>query len=80
MTDVQQYGSVRWSRDGDGVVTVTLDDPGRTANMLNRRHYDGLGACLDEFPELFERVLKVDRFRGGPTNDEHDLSLGGRAP
>lgn len=48
MTDVQQLGSVRWSWDADGVVTIVLDDPGRTANMLNRRHYEGLDACLDE--------------------------------
>ncbi|MFF5235306.1 enoyl-CoA hydratase/isomerase family protein [Dactylosporangium sp. NPDC000521] len=58
MTDVQQSGSARWSWDADGVVTVTLDDPGRTANMLNRRHYDGLGACLDDL------TRKLDRLRG----------------
>jgi 3-hydroxyacyl-CoA dehydrogenase/enoyl-CoA hydratase/3-hydroxybutyryl-CoA epimerase len=58
MTDVQQSGSARWSWDADGVVTVTLDDPGRTANMLNRRHYDGLGACLDDL------TWQLDRLRG----------------
>ncbi|MEU7872505.1 enoyl-CoA hydratase/isomerase family protein [Dactylosporangium sp. NPDC049140] len=58
MTDVQQSGSARWSWGADGVVTVTLDDPGRTANMLNRRHYDGLGACLDDL------TRQVGRLRG----------------
>ncbi|MCA2217144.1 enoyl-CoA hydratase/isomerase family protein [Jidongwangia harbinensis] len=59
MTDVQQSGSARWSWDADGVVTVTLDDPGRTANMLNRRHYDGLGACLDDLTRHLGRLRGV---------------------
>ncbi|MFI5915997.1 enoyl-CoA hydratase/isomerase family protein [Dactylosporangium sp. NPDC051541] len=59
MTDVQQSGSVRWSWDADGVVTVTLDDPGRTANMLNRRHYDGLEACLDDLTRQRDRLRGV---------------------
>ncbi|MER7277879.1 enoyl-CoA hydratase/isomerase family protein [Dactylosporangium sp. NPDC000244] len=59
MTDVQQSGSARWSWDADGVVTVTLDDPGRTANMLNRRHYDGLGACLDDLTRQLDRLRGV---------------------
>ncbi|GLY96148.1 enoyl-CoA hydratase/isomerase family protein [Actinoplanes sp. NBRC 103695] len=58
MTDIQQSGAVRWVRDTDGVVTVTLDDPGRTANMVNRRHHDGLGACLDDL------AAHPDRLRG----------------
>jgi 3-hydroxyacyl-CoA dehydrogenase / enoyl-CoA hydratase / 3-hydroxybutyryl-CoA epimerase len=59
MTDVQQFGSARWSWDADGVVTVTLDDPGRTANMLNRRHYDGLAACLDDLTRQLGRLRGV---------------------
>lgn len=58
MTDIQQSGAVRWAWDADGVVTVTLDDPGRTANMVNRRHRDGLDACLDDL------VAQPDRLRG----------------
>ncbi|GLL02181.1 hypothetical protein GCM10017581_039230 [Dactylosporangium matsuzakiense] len=57
--DVQQLGSARWSWDADGVVTVTLDDPGRTANMLNRRHYDGLDACLDDLGRRLDRLRGV---------------------
>nr|WP_221377347.1 enoyl-CoA hydratase/isomerase family protein [Actinoplanes polyasparticus] len=58
MTNIQQFGAVRWVWDADGVVTVTLDDPGRTANMLNRRHYDGFAACLDDL------TAHLDRLRG----------------
>jgi len=59
MTDVQQSGSARWSWDADGVVTVTLDDPGRTANMINRRHHDGLDACLDDLTGQLGRLRGV---------------------
>ncbi|MEV4135200.1 enoyl-CoA hydratase/isomerase family protein [Dactylosporangium sp. NPDC049742] len=59
MTDVQQSESARWSWDADGVVTVTLDDPGRTANMLNQRHHDGLGACLDDLTSQLGRLRGV---------------------
>ncbi|GAA2631499.1 enoyl-CoA hydratase/isomerase family protein [Paractinoplanes durhamensis] len=59
MTNIQQFGSVRWVWDADGVVTVTLDDPGRTANMLNRRHLDGLGACLDDLTAHRDRLRGV---------------------
>ena len=50
---------MRWSWDADGVVTVTLDDPGRTANMLNRRHYDSLGVCLDDLTRQRGRLRGV---------------------
>ncbi|SFF65000.1 3-hydroxyacyl-CoA dehydrogenase / enoyl-CoA hydratase / 3-hydroxybutyryl-CoA epimerase [Actinoplanes philippinensis] len=59
MTDVQQSGSARWSWDAEGVVTVVLDDPGRTANMLNRRHYDGLTDCLDDLTRQLGRLRGV---------------------
>lgn len=58
MTNIQQSGSVGWSWDADGVVTVVLNDPGRTANMLNRRHYEGLAVCLDDLS------AQPDRLRG----------------
>ncbi|MCW2631215.1 MAG: 3-hydroxybutyryl-CoA epimerase, partial [Pseudonocardia sp.] len=39
--------AVRWERDGDGIVTITLDDPGRSANTMNQRYVDGMAAALD---------------------------------
>jgi enoyl-CoA hydratase/carnithine racemase len=59
MTNIQQSGSVRWAWDADGVVTVTLDDPGRTANMINRRHHDGMNACLDDLAGQLDRLRGV---------------------
>lgn len=59
MMGIKQSGSVRWAWDGDDVVTVTLDDPGRTANMLNRRHHDGLAACFDDLTAHRDRLRGV---------------------
>ena len=39
--------AVRWERDGDGIVTVTLDEPGRSANTMNQRYVAGMAAALD---------------------------------
>jgi 3-hydroxyacyl-CoA dehydrogenase / enoyl-CoA hydratase / 3-hydroxybutyryl-CoA epimerase len=39
--------AVRWERGDDGIVVVTLDDPGRSANTMNARYLDGMGACVD---------------------------------
>ncbi|MDR6317129.1 enoyl-CoA hydratase/isomerase family protein [Actinoplanes couchii] len=55
MTSIKQF----WPWDTDGIVTVTLDDPGRTANMLNRRHHDGLAACLDDLARNLDRLRGV---------------------
>ncbi|WP_089155536.1 enoyl-CoA hydratase/isomerase family protein [Micromonospora sp. NBS 11-29] len=55
---VRREGAVRWEWDAEGVVTVILDDPGRTANMINRRHHEGLEACLDDL------AAHLDRLRG----------------
>jgi 3-hydroxyacyl-CoA dehydrogenase / enoyl-CoA hydratase / 3-hydroxybutyryl-CoA epimerase len=39
--------AIRWECDGDGVVTLTLDDPGRSANTINDRYVASMGATLD---------------------------------
>ena len=36
--------AVRWEKGSDGIVVVTLDDPGRSANTMNER----FGAAFDE--------------------------------
>jgi len=44
---VSEELAVRWERDGDGIVTVTLDEPGRSANTMNQRYVAGMAAALD---------------------------------
>jgi len=35
MTETQQQTAVRYERDHDGIVTLTLDDPTASANTMN---------------------------------------------
>jgi 3-hydroxyacyl-CoA dehydrogenase / enoyl-CoA hydratase / 3-hydroxybutyryl-CoA epimerase len=39
--------AVRWEKGADGIVVVTLDDPGRSANTMNERYKAGMDECLD---------------------------------
>ena len=37
----------RWDKDSDNVVTLTMDDPGGSANTLNETFVTSLAATLD---------------------------------
>ena len=37
----QSEKAVRWEKGADGIVVVTLDDPGRSANTMNERYTVG---------------------------------------
>ena len=39
--------AVRWEKGEDGIVVVTLDDPGRSANTMNDRYATAMGECVD---------------------------------
>ncbi|HEX4248894.1 MAG TPA: enoyl-CoA hydratase-related protein, partial [Pseudonocardia sp.] len=39
--------AVRWEKGADGIVTVTLDDPGRSANTMNDRYKTAMGEVVD---------------------------------
>ncbi len=52
MTDVVSTGStdvsaVRYERDDDGIVTLTLDDPTSSANTMNELYKDSMAAAVD---------------------------------
>ncbi|SDF49642.1 short chain enoyl-CoA hydratase /3-hydroxyacyl-CoA dehydrogenase [Salipiger thiooxidans] len=38
---------IRYDRAGDGIVTLTLDNPGRSANMMNTAFRTSLEHCID---------------------------------
>ena len=44
---VSEQRAVRWERGDDGIVTVTLDDPGRSANTMNERYLQAMGEAVD---------------------------------
>ena len=43
----EQQQAVRWESGADGIVVVTLDDPGRSANTMNERYVRAMGECVD---------------------------------
>ncbi|WP_433291985.1 3-hydroxyacyl-CoA dehydrogenase NAD-binding domain-containing protein [Pseudonocardia sp. CA-142604] len=56
MTEPQ---AVRWERGEDGIVVVTLDDPGRSANTMNERYVAAMGACVDALVADKENITGV---------------------
>jgi 3-hydroxyacyl-CoA dehydrogenase/enoyl-CoA hydratase/3-hydroxybutyryl-CoA epimerase len=59
MTDTQQQSAVRYDRDGDGIVTLTLDDPTASANTMNEAYRDGMKAAVDRLEAEKEQVTGV---------------------
>jgi 3-hydroxyacyl-CoA dehydrogenase/enoyl-CoA hydratase/3-hydroxybutyryl-CoA epimerase len=48
---------VRWEKGADGIVIVTLDDPGRSANTMNQRFKEAQG----EFVDWISNEVKNDK-------------------
>jgi 3-hydroxyacyl-CoA dehydrogenase/enoyl-CoA hydratase/3-hydroxybutyryl-CoA epimerase len=38
---------IRWDSDADGIVTLTMDDPGRSTNTMTDRYVTSMGETLD---------------------------------
>lgn len=46
-TSTDQASAVRYDKDADGIVTLTLDDPEASANTMNERYAAAMGEALD---------------------------------
>ncbi len=69
--------TIRWDKDADGVVILTMDDPNQSANTMNEAYVASMGATVDrleaEKDEITGVVItsaKKTFFAGG---DLHDL-------
>jgi len=51
--------AVRWEKDAEGIVVVTLDDPGRSANTMNDRYRAAMGECVDALVADREQITGV---------------------
>ncbi|MGH3584793.1 MAG: enoyl-CoA hydratase-related protein, partial [Pseudonocardia sp.] len=51
--------AVRWEKGEDGIVVVTLDDPGRSANTMNERYLEAMGECVDALVADQENITGV---------------------
>ncbi|MCD6638970.1 MAG: 3-hydroxyacyl-CoA dehydrogenase NAD-binding domain-containing protein [Nocardioides sp.] len=47
MTDTQTQSAVRYEKDADGIVTLTLDDPTSSANTMNEIYKESMDAAVD---------------------------------
>jgi 3-hydroxyacyl-CoA dehydrogenase/enoyl-CoA hydratase/3-hydroxybutyryl-CoA epimerase len=56
---VSEQKAVRWERGEDGIVVVTLDDPGRSANTMNERYITAMGECVDALVADKENITGV---------------------
>src|SRR5690606_30746640 len=51
--------AVRYDRDDDGIVTLTLDQPGSAVNLLNADFAHGIRAALDRLATELDAVTGV---------------------
>ena len=68
--------TIRWEKDEDGIVLLTLDDPNQSANTMNRAYGESMAATIDrleaEKDEITGVVItsaKKTFFAGGDLND-----------
>jgi 3-hydroxyacyl-CoA dehydrogenase/enoyl-CoA hydratase/3-hydroxybutyryl-CoA epimerase len=52
-------GMIRYDRDADGVVTLTMDDPGQSANTMNTAYVEAMAAALDRLEAERDQVTGV---------------------
>ena len=57
MTETAQQSAVRYDKDTDGIVTLTLDDPTQSANTMNRLYQESMAAAVER--------LEADVAEGG---------------
>ena len=68
--------TIRWEKDADGVVLLTLDDPNQSANTMNAAYAASMGATVERLEAEREQITgviltsaKKTFFAGGDLND-----------
>lgn len=59
MTETQQQTAVRYDKDADGIVTLTLDDPTASANTMNELYLESMAACVQRLYDEQDDVTGV---------------------
>ncbi|MER5538870.1 3-hydroxyacyl-CoA dehydrogenase NAD-binding domain-containing protein [Streptomyces mirabilis] len=74
---MSEQDTIRWSRDEDGVVVLTLDAPGQSANTMNAAYVTSMGRAVDRLEAERDTITgvvitsaKKTFFAGG---DLHDI-------
>jgi len=68
--------TIRWERDEDGIVLLTLDDPEQSANTMNAAYAESMAATVDRLEAEKDQITgvvitsaKKTFFAGGDLND-----------
>ncbi len=76
MTSTTSTSTIRWDRDADGVVVLTLDDPNQSANTMNADYVASMRGVVDRLVAEKEQITgvvitsaKKTFFAGGDLND-----------
>jgi len=56
---MSEQNHIRWERDADGVVTLTMDAPGSSANTMNNAFIDALGQVVDRLAAEKDEIAGV---------------------
>jgi 3-hydroxyacyl-CoA dehydrogenase/enoyl-CoA hydratase/3-hydroxybutyryl-CoA epimerase len=51
--------TIRWERDSDGIVRLTLDDPGQSANTMNRDYAQSMGVIVERLEAERDSIAGV---------------------
>ena len=77
--------TIRWEKDDDGIVVLTLDDPNQSANTMNAAYaasilatVDRLEAERDDIAGVIVTSAKKTFFAGGDLNDLRKATQGER--
>ena len=49
--------TIQWEKDADGIVTLTLDDPTGSANVMNDAYIESMGNAVKR---LVEENISID--------------------
>ena len=83
LDDSSAESTIRWDQDDDGIVVLTLDDPGQSANTMNAAYKASMAATVDRLEAERDQITgvvitsaKSTFFAGG---DLHDLKRATKA-
>lgn len=51
--------TIQWDKDADGIVTLTMDDPSGSTNVMNEAYIESMGKAVDRL------VAEKDSITGG---------------
>ena len=58
-TSTTEQTAVRYDRDADGIVTLTLDDPTASANTMNDLYVESMAAAVDRLYDEGDSITGV---------------------